>query len=744
MATPSSNRRLGRVAFVVSLLLFFALAVDTALVKSPTNDEPVHLMRGAALSQSGDLSLQYEHTPLSHRLIGLLLPSEPTLPRVDALEARPTNDRTAIAAELLWQSSLNVDRALFLARLPIIWVGLLLGAALALWTAAATRHAAAVAVVMGFYATGPNLLASAALATTDFTAAATFFGTVCAWWFYWQRPTRRRWLITGVLLGLGLAAKLTGVLLIPVLFVLAYVYPRRERWWRPGALALGLLPVAGLVLWAIYLFQIGPWQGMTVPAPAYWESWASVLTHVSEGHPAFFLGRVSSDGWLLYFPVSLLIKTPLAAIVLFMVALVLLARARAWRTAAFALVPIAAVLGAAMVSRLNIGFRHILPAIPFMLLTIGLGVPGIWARRVGRWALGAVAVWVVVSAIWVHPHHLAYFNELVGGPDQGYRFLGDSNIDWGQDLKGLGEYKQSVSGPFYVSYGGTGDPAYYGLNESPLAGLEGAGSPDFHPANPAAGHYAISAGHWQGLLPEADLFDWFRRREPDGTIGYSILLYDVEQPQPGEWIAQCNAPAPVLDPAAAEQLVGVTGARHLLFNCDSAWVFPQDGAPGWYILPHRDEPWWVAGLPGVGKAPNLVYHHRANSFAPDYEVYYWPGAADPAGLLGAPPAEALLSGGPAELRGYQAAANVWHSLWRVATPSAEPLSIKAHLYAGGGPPQVADGLGFTADQWLPGDWFVQRHVFAAPGESLETGLYNYLTLENAGPSIRLPAPEPAD
>jgi hypothetical protein len=66
--------------------------------------------------------------------------------------------------------------------------------------------------------------------------------------------------------------------------------------------------------------------------------------------------------------------------------------------------------------------------------------------------------------------------------------------------------------------------------------------------------------------------------------------------------------------------------------------------------------------------------------------------------------------------------------------------VQAHLHAGDDPPQVADGLGFSSDQWRPGDWFIQRHVFAAPGEALETGLYNYATLEPAGEQLRLPAP----
>ena len=79
-----------RLLVVAGLLLFFALAVGAAVDKSPTIDEPAHVTRGIVLSQTGELSLQVGHTPLSHRLMGLLMPTEPTLADVTTL---PAEDR---------------------------------------------------------------------------------------------------------------------------------------------------------------------------------------------------------------------------------------------------------------------------------------------------------------------------------------------------------------------------------------------------------------------------------------------------------------------------------------------------------------------------------------------------------------------------------------------------------------------------------------------------------------------------
>ena len=53
-----------------------------------------------------------------------------------------------------------------------------------------------------------------------------------------------------------------------------------------------------------------------------------------------------------------------------------------------------------------------------------------------------LAGWYVFSAARAYPDYLPYFNELVGGPNNGYKYLDDSNIDWGYDLKRLARYQE--------------------------------------------------------------------------------------------------------------------------------------------------------------------------------------------------------------------------------------------------------------------------------------------------------------
>ncbi|MCA9933840.1 MAG: hypothetical protein KC415_07955, partial [Anaerolineales bacterium] len=129
---------------------------------------------------------------------------------------------------------------------------------------------------------------------------------------------------------------------------------------------------------------------------------------------------------------------------------------------------------------------------------------------------------------------------LAGGPEQGYNILIDSNVDWGQDLRRLAVWlEENDVGRVQLGWFGTAVPEYYGIEYDPLPGLGGVGQPQFFdawwqlpfdPAQPAPGVYAISVTSlWEFPLATADkyVYAFFRQREPDARIGYSILIYDL-------------------------------------------------------------------------------------------------------------------------------------------------------------------------------------------------------------------------
>ena len=118
-----------------------------------------------------------------------------------------------------------------------------------------------------------------------------------------------------------------------------------------------------------------------------------------------------------------------------------------------------------------------------------------------------LSLWYLASSALIHPHYLAYFNELIGGPKNGYKYLTDSNLDWGQDLPSLakliGEIKnQDSSQEVYLSYFGTDNPSTYGIEATPLPGF-----PDWSAPRKVkelgAGTYCISATMLQNVYNRA-------------------------------------------------------------------------------------------------------------------------------------------------------------------------------------------------------------------------------------------------
>jgi hypothetical protein len=736
------------------LLVFFLLTLDSALAKAPTVDEPVHLLRGRVLWQTRELSLQTQ-PPLSHWVIGSLLFTNSELPDVTQLSRWSSRDRPSIAHEFLWESGIDVTRVILLARFPIILVGLLLGAMLARWARELSGERTQITVML-LFAFSPNLIAFSSLATTDLVISTTYLAVMFSWWRYWQRPDKSRWCWAAICLGLALSAKLTALLLLPLTFLLGYHrWPRGQAWWRPGLIWSAMLPITGLVLWVLYGFEFRPVGGLSfsVPAATYLDNFIRVQGHITGGHRAFLLGDLSQEGWWHYFVVVLLLKTPLPILFLAATAVTSLRRRESWRNEIFLWLPATALFVVASYTRLNIGYRHILPVLPFLLVWGAGTASGWWQKPLTRGLLLLMLSWHILVTLGQHPHHLAYLNEIVGGSDQAYKYLGDSNLDWGQDVNLLAEYvSQDHAEPVHLAYFGSADLSAYGIAQLSLLDQETAVQ-NFPAANPAGGLYAISASHVQGIsLAEPDLFDWFRRQEPIGHLGYSILLYRVADQAAGEWIAHCLDPIPLLDPEEASSLVGQAATRHLFFDCRSTWVIPEAGQPGWYILPLGYSSWSLATL-DVDEAVT-VYSHTATKSAPSFDILYQDGSRvsvqtqgeitqQDGSLIDLP----IAFGNTAWLVGYSMQEAAWWTVWQVLEPDDETLSITAHFYGDEPTPIVADGLGFSSEQWQKGDLFIQAHAYA-PGvhvRFLETGLYNYLTGEpvavsgydSAGDRVRL-------
>ena len=197
--------------------------------------------------------------------------------------------------------------------------------------------------------------------------------------------------------------------------------------------------------------------------------------------------------------------------------------------------PLAAFLGAAMMMKLNIGVRHILPIHPFVLLLAGNAIAELYAsqRKPFRVLLGAIYLLAVMEFALVCPHYLAFFNQFGGGPQNGHKYLVDSNLDWGQDLKGLKSWMdQHEVQHINLSYFGTADPTYYKIDCTYLPGGAFFDEP-LVKAPQLPGFVAVSATNLRGVYfseGSRNIYQRLLEREPVAIIGYSIYVYRVERP----------------------------------------------------------------------------------------------------------------------------------------------------------------------------------------------------------------------
>jgi hypothetical protein len=547
---------------IPAVLLFFFLALDSLVGDSPTMDEQNHLARGLAVLRTGDPRLSLEHPPLINGLsaLPLLMLPEIRLP-TDHPSWEQREGWYAFADELLWVYNHDVTRMVFLARLPIVF--LTLGLALTGYHLARSlwgRRAGWLA--FAFLLFDPNVLAHGRYTTTDLGGTTFVLLATLLLWRAWQAGEWHWGRVVAAGLGLGLAfgSKLSALIFVPIWGVMAllpiwngtqiHADKRRLRWL--GRLAT--LGVAGLlslpVLWALFAFEWGAfrfvtepltsWNSVSGPMPTFWAGIEQILRLSGGGRPTFLLGRFSQEGFLAYFPVAFLVKTPIPVLLLLPVAAGLLLYR--WETrgrALFLLVPAVLYFLFSMQSALNIGYRHLLPMLPFVYVLISgiaYSVLRIDLRNTQyaiRYILYIALLGVLLSDLLIHPHYLSYFNVAAGGPSNGYNILVDSNVDWGQDLLRLQAWMaENGVEEVKLAWFGSADPAYYGLRYEPLPGLPHHfdlwWNVPFNPAAPEPGVYAISVSNlWELPLEEKTVFAWFRGREPDARIGYSIHIYRV-------------------------------------------------------------------------------------------------------------------------------------------------------------------------------------------------------------------------
>ncbi len=391
---------------------------------------------------------------------------------------------------------------------------------------------------LGLWAFDPLMGALSSLAKTDIAPAFFYLWAVLAFQRALGKTSWEAPVTAGVLSAFMVGCKFYGLVLIPLFIILEWLN-ERERF-KPRAftwkVARGMflrwgLGTAGFCLMLFLLFLPG-----TLSQPGHPMPWNLILEKLGEdfayapqARPVFFFGQAGLISHWYYLPCAFVLKEPIPFLVLLVLILLLILRKRvivpAWQWAP----PLIFTL--TLLKAPNLGVRYLLPVFPFLYLLGGRA----WAwmvqaehgndQRAWRLAAFGLLAWQALSVGLQSPRAISYFNDWVPD-DQKIFLLGDSNLDWGQDLKRLAaESGIRKWGRVKLALYGAVDPKVYGLDWEPWTTEDLKG--------PQAGFaYAVNASFLQigpiAYPPTREIAQsWIRNLPPSGRVGETFYYFEI-------------------------------------------------------------------------------------------------------------------------------------------------------------------------------------------------------------------------
>jgi len=382
----------------------------------------------------------------------------------------------------------------------------------------------------------PPILAHSGVAALDMACAATVTLALYAFVLCLENPSWRNFALLGSAVVIAFLSKLSSPVFLGFCFFLGLMSfftggrspAFRPMPWRSLCSGLGVGLLAGfLVLWASYRFSFGPVKfGISLPFPEFFLGILEARKHNAMGHGAFLFGEYRIDGWWYFFPVVILFKTPIAFLILATTGVLVTLRQlirSSWQSHLTLIFPLAILL-ICMTSNINIGLRHALAIYPLLAIFGGYAIARLFEYSSRSHRLVALVpvllmAWTIAETWRSRDNHLAYFNQFAG--DHPEHIVGDSDLDWGQDLYRLSARLKQL-GVDRISL------AYFGPARLDKAGLPSVAplSPNFPPDS---GYVAISVRYLTYEFAKDGSFGWLVDRTPIEVVGKSIYLYKLDR-----------------------------------------------------------------------------------------------------------------------------------------------------------------------------------------------------------------------
>jgi 4-amino-4-deoxy-L-arabinose transferase-like glycosyltransferase len=543
----------------------------TTARKSITADELVLIPAAYYNLVTDDFQLVREHPPACKLLAGIpLLFIQPQEPRPDSLAPGITRgDREWEYAMRFWQDNREQFETIsFWSRVPMI--ALTVGLALLTFMFARDMFGDRAALfAVALFAVEPTMLAHGRVVQTDVVASFGLLLTVYALYRYWRGPNLKRAAVVGASAGIAMLTKFSMIIVGPALLVIFIwlLWQAADRRSKVGLQGLVAAVMLLLVVNAGYFFrhraltkEDTDWIARSFPDSSgavlasvralrfilptdfligiYWQ-----LHHSQEGHPSGLLGMYSQRGWWYYFPVAFALKTTIPFLLVSLAslgwAIYRVINKREYRLL-FLLVPFVLYTLFVLMSPIDIGVRYYLPAFAFLFVSSGALLDYLlrkkFSKRKHLWLASGVSlmlVWMGGEAIRAYPNYMPYMNQIASARPHWW-YLSDSNVEWGDDVKELGEYLRA-RGETRVRallLGGYVTLGFYGVEYTDALAPVEPSPPRYLALGASFLNGSTVPGHEVDGKPiseteRVNTFDEFRRRAPEAVIGDSIYVYRV-------------------------------------------------------------------------------------------------------------------------------------------------------------------------------------------------------------------------
>ena len=576
------------VTLVVTALI---LAITSVWNDAPIVDEIPHIGAGYSYIARQDSRLNPEHPPLAKDLAGVSLKIYGIQDKVafeDKSWQTDINGQWEFGRKLIFNSGNDATWVSRFAKLPILIFFIISAIIIFIWARQIANNFAAL-MALFLFAFSPTVLAHARFVTTDIPA---LFGVLLSSYFfvhYLKNQTRKNLIVAGFAFGIAELTKFSLFLLVPFFIILAVIYAFlnfsqskvRATLYKLHSTALIILIGYIFVVWPVYILHtwnyppelqqahtdnlLQSYGRRSVAETVIYMADKPLIRGLAEyglgllmvtqrsigGNTTYFLGEVRNWAWPQYFPVVYFIKEPLAFWgLLALVLLITSARVKGLKFKVksyidwsrdnfdkfFMLAWTSLYWFVSIRANLNIGVRHLMPVYGFTFILLSSALVKISSSLDRKklftfcFLLSTLLGWYLYENISVYPYYLTYFNQVAGGPSGGYRYVVDSNLDWGQDLKRLADWvKEKDIKKISLDYFGWSDQTYY-IKEGLVWIRAGQykNTADFLKDNPEGGYIAVSASFFMGSREKPETsYAWLDNYKPITVIGNSIFVWYI-------------------------------------------------------------------------------------------------------------------------------------------------------------------------------------------------------------------------